>query len=163
MPVTSDIVASYRGPGRVVGRLLSDGRREERALAILMAACLLYFLSRLPSLARDAHLQGEDLNPLLGGALFGWIFIAPLLMYGIAGVSHMLARVLGGKGTWFGARMALFWALLASSPLVLLNGLVAGFIGPGPGLTVVGLLWVVVFLWFWISGLRVAEKGASPA
>ncbi|SIS92408.1 Yip1 domain-containing protein [Roseivivax lentus] len=162
MPVSSDIVASYRGPGKVLRRLLSHGRREERALAILMAACLLYFLSRLPSLAREAHLRGEELNPLLGGALFGWLFIAPLLLYAVAGVSHMLARVLGGRGTWYGARMALFWALLASSPLVLLNGLVAGFIGPGPGLTAVGILWVGVFLWFWIAGLRVAERG-QPA
>ncbi|MHA6323606.1 YIP1 family protein [Roseivivax sp. CAU 1753] len=158
MAVTSDIVASYRRPGAVMHRLLSGARREDRALAILMAACVLYFVSRLPALARDAHLQGEELNPQLGGALFGWIFIAPLLMYGIAAVSHMVARVVGGQGSWYGARMALFWSLLASSPLVLLNGLVAGFIGPGPGLSVVGAIWVGVFLWFWIAGLRVAEK-----
>ena len=142
-------------------RLLDQGRREDRALAILMGACALYFVSRLPALARDAHLQNAELNPLLGGALFGWLFIAPLLMYGIAAVSHMVARALGGRGSWYGARMALFWSLLASSPLVLLNGLVAGFVGAGPGLTLVGLAWVGVFLWFWFAGLRVAERGGA--
>ena len=49
--------------------------------------------------------------------------------------------------------------MLASSPLVLLNGLAAGFLGAGPQLMLVGLIWFVVFLWFWLSGLRVAERG----
>jgi len=51
--------------------------------------------------------------------------------------------------------------LLAASPLVLLHGLVAGFIGPGPGLQGVGLIWLVVFLWFWLSGLRQAQRVVS--
>ena len=41
--------------------------------------------------------------------------------------------------------------------VVLLHGLVAGFIGPGPALQLVGALWLGVFLWFWISCLRLAE------
>jgi len=67
----------------------------------------------------------------------------------------------GGKGTWFGARLALFWSLLASTPLILLHGLVAGFIGDGPVQMAVGLLWLAVFLWFWLSCLRRAERSAE--
>ncbi|MCE0504635.1 YIP1 family protein [Roseivivax sp. GX 12232] len=163
MAVSTDILASYRGPGAVFRRRLAAGPREDRALALLMAACLLYFLSRLPALARQAHLAGEELNPLLGGALFGWIFIAPLVFYGLAALSHIVLRALGGRGSWYGARLALFWSLLAASPLVLLNGLVAGFIAEGPALTLVGLLWIGVFLWFWITGLKVAEYGEAVA
>ncbi|MER3352422.1 MAG: hypothetical protein RLQ73_00450, partial [Hoeflea sp. D1-CHI-28] len=61
----------------------------------------------------------------------------------------------------YGSRLALFWAFLAASPLLLLYGLVAGFIGPGAGLTGVGVGWVAVFLWFWLSNLREAEWGMS--
>jgi hypothetical protein len=158
MPVTSDIVASYRGPGRVVARLLDMGQREDRALAILMAGCAVVFVAQWPRLARQAHLDPEvELNMLLGATLLAWIMIAPLILYVIAFVSHLLARAVGGKGTGYGARIALFWALLASSPLILLQGMVAGFIGAGSGLTLVGLVWLVVFLWFWLSGLRQAE------
>ena len=57
--------------------------------------------------------------------------------------------------------LALFWALLASAPVVLLNGLVAGFIGPGPALTIVGVAWVAVFVWFWLSGLRQVQRSAA--
>lgn len=160
MPVTRDIVASYKGPGRVVARLLTMGQREDRALAILMAACTVIFVAQWPRLARQAHLDPSiELNMLLGATLLAWVMIAPLLMYVLAFLSHLIARAAGGRGTGYGARIALFWALLASSPLILLQGMVAGFIGAGPALSAVGFVWLVVFVWFWLSGLRQAEWG----
>jgi len=158
MPVTSDITATYRGPARVMQRLLGMGQREDRALAFLMAACVIVFVAQMPRLSREAHLTGQDLNMLLGGTLMAWVFIAPLMLYVLAAVTHLIARAVGGKGSWYGARLALFWSLLASTPLILLHGLVAGFIGPGPALNAVGLIWFALFLWFWISGLRQAER-----
>lgn len=158
MPVTTDITATYRGPGRVMRRLLDMGQREDRALAFLMGACGLVFIAQLPRLSREAHLTGQELNMLLGGSLMAWIFIAPLFLYLLAGASHLLARVAGGRGSWYGARLALFWSLLASTPILLLHGLVAGFIGPGPAREGVGILWCAVFFWFWIATLRTAER-----
>ncbi len=157
MPVTRDIIATYRGPRRVMRRLLDMGQREDRALVMLIAACVVVFVAQWPRLAREAHLTGQDLNPLLGGALLAWVFIAPLLLYALALLGHGAARLIGGRGTAYGARLALFWAFLAASPLILLHGLVAGFVGPGPGLQGVGLIWCGVFGWFWLSGLREAE------
>lgn len=161
MPVTRDIVATYRGPRRVMRRLLKMGPREDRALAILMAACAVVFIAQLPRLSREAHLTGQELNPLLGGTLMAWIFLAPLLFYTLALISHVLLRLFGGKCDGFATRIALFWALLASSPLILLHGLVAGFIGSGIELKIVGALWLAIFLWFWLSDLR--EAGWSTA
>lgn len=158
MAVTADIAATYRGPGRVMQRLLSMGEREDRALAFVMAACVLVFIAQLPRLSREAHLTGQELNMLLGGTLLAWVMIAPLLLYVVAAISHAIAKLLGGKGSWYGARVALFWALLASTPLLLLHGLVAGMVGRGPALDAVGLVWVVVFSWFWVGGLLQAEK-----
>lgn len=161
MPVTADIVASYRGPARVMRRLLAMGRREERALAILMAGCVLVFVGQMPRLARQAHLTGENLDMLMGATLLAWVVIAPLMLYVLAALSHLLARALGGQGDWYGARLALFWSLLASSPLLLLHGLVAALIGPGPALNAIGAVWLAVFLWFWLSGLRQAQRPAT--
>jgi len=160
LPVTRDIAATYRGPGAVMRRLLAAGPREDRALAILMGACLLVFIAQWPAISRRAHLEELELNALLAGALFGWLFIAPLGLYLLAALSHLVAKLFGGKGGWYGARLALFWSLLASTPLILLNGLVAGFIGKGAALSIVGLAWFGVFLWFWMASLRVAEQGA---
>ncbi len=161
MSLSQNIVATYRGPGRVLRHLLELGPREDRALAYLMGACGLFFLAQLPRLARQAHLQDQDLNMLMGGTLMAWVFIAPLLFYGIAYLAFWIGRLLGGQGSAYGARLALFWALLASAPLVLLHGLVAGFIGPGLELQSVGLIWLLVFVWFWISGSLTQEKGAA--
>lgn len=160
MPVTSDIAATWRGPRRVFRRLLGAAR-EDRALAVLMGGCLIVFVAQWPRLAREAHLEGTELNMKLGAALLAWLFIAPLIFYALALVSHALARLAGGRGTALGARLALFWAFLAASPLILLHGLVAGFIGPGPGLAAVGMLWCAVFAWFWIAGLIEAEWSAT--
>lgn len=157
MPVTTDIVATYRGPRRVVRRLLDMGVREDRALMMLVVACIVVFVGQWPRLAREAHLTDQPLNPLLGGTLLAWVFIAPLLFYMIALISHGVARLARGQGTAYGARLALFWAFLASSPLILLHGLVAGFVGPGAGLQLVGIIWCGVFGWFWLSGLYEAE------
>lgn len=161
MPVTTDIVASYRGPGRVIDRLLSMGEREDRALAFLMGFCGLAFVAQLPGLSRKAHLTGEPLDMLMGGALLGSVIILPLALYIVALLSYWVIRLFGGKGTAYGARLALFWALLASTPMILFHGLVAGFIGEGPALTGAGLLWAAVFLWFWVGGLRRAHWGKA--
>ncbi|WP_370209561.1 YIP1 family protein [Salipiger bermudensis] len=161
MSLSREILATYRGPGKVVARLLSPGPREDRALMLVMAACALFFIAQMPALSRQAHLEETELNPLLGGALLAWLVLAPLLFYLIAFLSHLVAKLFGGKGSAYGARLALFWALLAATPLVLLNGLVAGLMGPGLQLTLVGLVWFAVFLWFWLSGLAAAQKAET--
>ncbi|WP_136441301.1 YIP1 family protein [Pacificoceanicola onchidii] len=161
MPVTQDIVATYRGPGKVVERLLQAGPREDRLLALVMGACVIFFVARWPALAREAHLADKDLNMLLGGTLLAIVFIFPLIVYAVGFLTGVIGTPLGFRGGGFGARLALVWALLASSPLVLLNGLVAGFIGAGPALSIVGAVWFAVFAWFWVQGMRGAHRAGS--
>ncbi|OED47732.1 YIP1 family protein [Leisingera sp. S232] len=153
MSVTTDIPATYMGPRKVFARLLNMGAREDRLLIFLISGCVLTFIAQMPKLAREAYLTGQELNILLGGSLLALVFIAPLLLYVLALLAHWVARAAGGKADAYCARLALFWAFLASSPLMLLNGLVAGFIGPGSALNLVGVLWCAVFVWFWVSGM----------
>ena len=159
MSVLHDMVQSYRNPRAVFRRRVGDGPREDRALAVLMFACALVFAAQMPRLARQAHETGEELNMLLGATLLGWLFIMPLVLYALGTVSHVIARIFGGKGSSYTARFALFWALLCAAPIWLLWGLVAGFIGPGVQLSLVGLLALVVFVLFWSINLREAERG----
>lgn len=171
MPVVPDILASWRRPRAVIARKLAEGPREDRAIATLMGACGLIFVAQWPALAREAHLsriaaeaagtpldQVPGLEALMGSRLFALIFIAPLVFYLLAALSHLVARLLGGKGTGFGARLALFWALLCTTPVMLLQGLVSGFLGEGPGATAVGIGVFVAFLYLWINMLIEAEK-----
>lgn len=158
MSVTRDIAATWRAPRATLRRLLAAGPREDRAIVYLMLACLLIFVAQWPRLARQAHLDDAvPLEGLLAGALFGWLFVAPLFFYGLAALSHLVARVLGGQGTWYGARLALFWALLSVAPLWLLHGLVAGFLGASLPLSFVATLLAVAFLAIWLLSLAEAE------
>ncbi len=162
MSVVDDIVATYRRPRRVMARLIGAGPREDRALAILMGAAAVIFVSQWPRAARQAHLDpSAPLDARLTGALLASVFLLPLAAYAVALVSHAVARAFGGQGTAFGARMALFWALMAVAPLMLLHGLLAGLAGPGAGVTILGGVIFVLFLWIWLNGLWVAGQGAE--
>ncbi len=159
MSVLRDISATYLAPRAVFRRRAGDTPREDRALVILMVACSLVFVAQWPRLARLSFETGEELQPMLGGALFGWLFIAPLILYALGTISHLVAKLLGGKASAYQARFALFWALLAASPLWLFWGVIAGFIGPGPGLSGVGMIALAAFIMFWTMGFFEAEWG----
>ena len=161
MAVSSDIIATWRAPSRVMRKLLSMGQREDRALAILIAACFVIFVAQWPRLSRDTYLAGGEGPPLdaqLAITFFAMLMIWPLMAYALAGLSHLIARIFGGRGSWYSARLALFWSLLATTPAWLLYGLVAGFIGPGPALQLVGGLLLLAFLTIWSLALREAER-----
>ena len=158
MSITAEIVRTYRSPGAAVRDQIARGKREDRAFLVLMLACGLIFIAQWPRLSREAHLTDRPLEVLMGGALMGWIFIAPLLLYGVAALSILVLRAAGRSADPFAARFALFWALLAAAPLWLLHGLVAGLAGPGPVLSLVGALALAAFLWFWWAGLGAASR-----
>ncbi|MGB8624323.1 MAG: YIP1 family protein, partial [Paracoccaceae bacterium] len=89
MAITTEMFRTYRAPRAALRRQLDGGAREDRALAVLFAACLLIFVSTLPQAAREAYMHPEvPLEARIGGALLGWMFIAPLAFYGIAALSH---------------------------------------------------------------------------
>jgi Yip1 domain len=160
MTVTGDILGTWRRPRDILRGKLAAGVRDDRALATLMAACGLIFIAQWPALSRAATLDPSvPLEARMSGALLATVFILPPALYAVAAVSHLIARVLGGKGSHFGARLALFWALLCTAPLMLLNGLVVGFLGQGVQATAVGLLVLAAFLWLWLTLLSEAERG----
>jgi hypothetical protein len=98
---------------------------------------------------------------MLTGALFFWIFVAPLLFYILAIVIAVCLAILGMRRQGLLVRLSLFWAFLASGPIMLVYGLVGGFLGQGPVFNGFGLLWVLVFLWFLICGFRMIRQAAK--
>ncbi len=162
MAVSTDILRAWRHPRQVMAGHLSQGLREDRALVFLMLGCALVFVSVWPRLVLESRLDpATPLDARLGGALLAWMFIAPLALYLIAAVSHVAARMVGGHGTWFGARLALFWALLAASPLWLLNGLLAVVPGARALHTVTGAIALAGFVIIWLASLIEAEFGGD--
>ena len=158
MAVTRDIVEAHLRPRRVMARLLRMGQREDRVLAMLMGGCIILFMSQWPYRARQAHFTGETLTDYIQHDAVGLIFVLPLLAYGVAALLRLISRIFGAKADYYSARLAMFWALLASSPALILAGMVKGFIGLGAANSTVGALWLLVFLWVLGNSLIEAEK-----
>ena len=159
MSVSTDMVATWRRPREVLRRHLARGKSEPFALSLLLVFLALAFVGQWPGAARAAFLAGEaSAWPRILPTAYGILAAIPFL-YGLAALGHVAARAMGGKGSWYGARLALFWALATIGPLLLLQGLVAGMIGPGPALSAVTLVVGIAFLWLWATLLHEAERG----
>ena len=158
MSYSRDIFAAYTAPRKVMHRQLGQGIGENRALAYLIIGSFLMFISQMPEVSRRAHLEGIDLVNQAFNQFIGAVFLFPLLMYGVAAIVHLIARAFGGKGNWLDARIATFWAILAICPVMLFRGLVDGFIGAGPVLTIVNVASAAVFFHIWIGSMIAAEN-----
>jgi len=161
MAVTTDIVRTWTAPRVVMRRLLDMGPREDRAVAYLLAGCFLIFVAQWPRLSRTAWLDGDEFDRLVAYEFLAWLIVWPLVFYLLATLLFLGMRVLRRDAQPFEARLALFWAFLAASPMGLMAGLLAGFVGPTLGTRIVGLLWLVAFAVFVVQGLR--EAGARHA
>lgn len=157
MAAVDDILRTYRAPRMVMRAHLDRTRSELRVMSFLLAALIVIFIAQWPDLSRQAYFHPEQKMPvLLMARALGLLAMIPAF-YGLAALGHLGARALGGTGDWYGGRLALFWALFAVSPLMLLQGMIAGFIGVGVQLTAISVLVFAVFLVFWGAGLRVTE------
>ena len=164
MSIVLDILRTYRAPREVARRRIGNTAREDRAIAVLMGACLLIFVAQWPRLALEAHVDDSiSLEARMAGALFGWLFVAPLVFYVFAAAANWLLRLFGRHSTGYQSRVVLFWALLAATPLFLLAGLLSGLAADSSAVAVVGVVAFAVFLVFWGAGLSVIapriEKG----
>ena len=181
MSVTTDIPRAWLRPRAVMARRLAQGPDEKIAFVYLAVASVLGFVAQLPGLIRTsreadpgfeaaivseaarvgvaipADLADAKFEALFSGAMMAWIFIVPLLLYILAFASHLVAKLLGGRGTGLRARVALFWSALAVTPVLLLLGLTSGFVGPGPAQSLVATVLLCGFIWIWLNSLYVAE------
>ena len=151
------IVESWWAPGRVVASM--RGLPERALIVVLMAAMLIFWVAQAPGHARAAELDPSiPLQARMGGALLAVMFMMPLLAYGLAALVAALSRLTSRPVSGQGSRLALFWALLAVSPAVLLDGLAKGLLGPGSASLVTGWLAGIGFLLIWGAGLGAVTR-----
>lgn len=146
------VLQSWVAPRRVV-RSLRD-MPEPVLLVVLLVAMLIFWLSQAPGHARGAALDPTmGLGARLAGSGLAVMFLMPLVAYGVAQLVALASRLTPWRLAPQASRLALFWALLAVAPMMLLSGLTAGFVGPGPALTLTRLLAGFGFLGIWAGGI----------
>jgi hypothetical protein len=90
--VLTDIKLAYYKPRNVMKRQISSGIKEEQTLFFAILFGLLSFLSLLPAIAKHAYLTNESLSALAAAQFISSVFMMPLLMYGIAAISHLILK-----------------------------------------------------------------------
>lgn len=125
-------------------------------LAVLMGAMLVFTIAQMPGHARAAVLDPSvPFGGRMAGAMMAVVFLMPLLAYTVAALISLFSQLLPHRCIApADSRLALFWALLAISPAMLLSGLVEGLIGPGVALIVTRLVAGLGFLFIWGAGLK---------
>lgn len=158
MAVVSDIVKSWRSPRAVIAQHLRNRATEPFAFSLLVAFLILAFVALWPNMSREAFLQPDA--PLMQRMLAtGLALLASIpFWYALAALSRIVARLFGGKGGYLGARLALFTALLSVAPLMLIQGVISGFAGPGQFTTGAGVIVLCGFIYLWINMLIAAES-----
>jgi hypothetical protein len=155
MSVARDMLRAWAAP-RAVFRARADGATDAQGLAVIMGAGFLAFVAQWPKAARDAFFDPTiPLDARLSGALMATVFFLPLLAYGLGFVLHGVARLLGGRGSALHSRLALFWAFLSVTPLMLFQGLLQGFSGNPASVAAVQV--VVGFGFLWILAMMLYE------
>ncbi|MCF3973447.1 hypothetical protein L1965_07160 [Paracoccus sp. EGI L200073] len=151
------VLQSWWAPRQVFRDL--SGMPESVKLVVLMAAMLIFLVAQAPLRAREAQLDPSvPFEARISGALLAVMFVMPLLAYAFASFVSVVSGLTGRRLAPGDSRLALFWALLATAPAMLLWGMVAGLVGPGPAQTLTQLLVGVGFVVIWWSGMSVLAR-----
>ena len=159
MSLVQNIVRTYRTPRKAFAGLIAQDPREPQVLMFMLLACGLIFVSQWPVLSRAAYLDPSvTFQQRMGGAMFGIMFMLPLLLYGLSGLVQLGLRLVAGQVEGLHVRLVLFWSLLAVTPLMLMRGGLSAFLGATPAVTAFGFVVLAVFLYILGAGLVVVAR-----
>jgi len=161
MTLYGDILGAYRGVGASMHKQLLYNTREEKVLMYVFLACFLFFVARVPALLNLAAITTDADKTavnIIATNFASSMFYGPLMMYGIAAMSHLVAKLFQGGGTFLQARLALFWSALVVSPLVLLAVMLRVFVAGPEFVIITNVVTGIVFIYCWGICLSIAEK-----
>ena len=122
-----EIINAYGGLRTSMRKQLDKNPGEEGLLALLVFGCFVIFLSFLPRLFATDLSQTPDQS--IAGGIILWFFVVmfflPLLMYGVAWMSHFIAMAFGATSSNKTARHALFWGLAVLSPILITKAMLS--------------------------------------
>ncbi len=165
------IIGAYGGLRESMRREMARKVGEEHLLALVSYGSFVVFLSFLPRLFATDLRANPDQSIAAGVTVwfFAVMFFFPLVLYGIAALSHLIAKRFGAKGPYFNARHALFWMLAVLSPVLIVKAMLASVVMQiGGGWTpvllgVLNLLLLLAILRIWGAFLAEAEGFRSTA
>lgn len=155
MSTLSDIVIFHIKPRLVIRRRISHSTGDGEALLYLLLACFAFFLAQIPEMVRLNINYGSEFpfHGMVAARFVGVAIFAPILFYIVSALTRIVLKAGGLKISWLNSRISLFWALLASTPMMLALGVVQGLTQSNIVLWSATVIVGLLFLFFWIIGI----------
>tara|TARA_B100002051_G_scaffold252164_1_gene265057 strand:+ start:158 stop:634 length:477 start_codon:yes stop_codon:yes gene_type:complete len=158
MSVVINISKTYYKPNQTYTKLFAAGASEKENLAYLVGGCVISFVAQWPAQSRQAFINQQPVDELMGAILLSNLFLLPLIFYLVSSIIFIISKIFKSNILGVELRLIIFWSYLAATPILLLVGLVEGFFGKNYQYYTVAGLWLSVFLAFVYSGFRVWSK-----
>ena len=155
MSVVINISKTYYKPTQMYSKLFAAGASEKENLAYLVGGCVISFVAQWPAQSRQAFINQQPVDELMGAILLSNLFLLPLIFYLVSAIIFIISKIFKSNILGVELRLIIFWSYLAATPILLLVGLVEGFFGKNYQYYTVAGLWLSVFLAFVYSGFRV--------
>ncbi len=108
--------------------MLESKPSETRLLMLLILACLTIYAGRAFGLM---IMGGDDLLARVGVNFIAAIMFGIPSFYGVAALCGLIARAFGGEASWRECRTAVFWAALATAPVVFATTVLSAVLAAG--------------------------------
>ena len=154
MSLVTNISKTYYKPIQTYSKMFAAGASEKENLAYLVGGCVISFVAQWPAQSRQAFINQQPVNELMGAILLSNLFLLPLIFYLASAVIFIFAKIFRSAISGIELRLIIFWAYLAATPVLLLVGLVEGFFGKSYQYFAVAGLWFLVFFAFIYSGFK---------
>ena len=170
MTLSKRVVGAWSNMRASTRTLIDERPSEARLLFFVMLSDVIFFLARTLSLVVAPNAAAEKFLPLeIGLWLIAIFVLRTATLYLFSGLICLLARMIGGTGTWRETRTAVFWASLVAAPVGVLGAMMGAglghlstevpLFGTDPFVIAPLILGPVAFVWF-ISASVAEAHGA---
>lgn len=107
----------YVDPRGSVRNVLARDPSEATQIVLIMAACTIVLLARLVQV-HLLYANPDDRLERSVNHIATQLMVLPLFYFAFAALVRLIAKAFGGNGTWRESRVAVFWSVLVSAPVM---------------------------------------------
>ena len=119
MSVVINISKTYYKPNQTYTKLFAAGASEKENLAYLVGGCVISFVAQWPAQSRQAFINQQPVDELMGAILLSNLFLLPLIFYLVSAILFIFAKTFKSNILGVELRLIIFWSYLIASGSVL--------------------------------------------
>ena len=113
----SSIFSAFSDLDASTSRQFEIRKKESQLLPLLYFTCLILILSQLVQVT--SQVQEAPYLSVVTAVIVSYLFFLPIFMYISSFILHLVLKLFGGTSSSFQIRLAVFWSLVISTPIIL--------------------------------------------